>query len=131
MAEGILSSVAGKILEGLGSLLLQEGKLAWGVKDEIQKLNETVNTIKSTLLDAEEQHNKMNQQLTNWIQRLKDAFYDADDLLDDFSTELRRREVMTGNKLAYETLFGHVQDSIISKSMNDSPQGQNHATMQL
>ncbi|XP_044508740.1 putative disease resistance protein RGA3 isoform X1 [Mangifera indica] len=102
MAEGILSSVAGKILEGLGSLLLQEGKLAWGVKDEIQKLNETVNTIKSTLLDAEEQHNKMNQQLTNWIQRLKDAFYDADDLLDDFSTELRRREVMTGNKLAYE-----------------------------
>ncbi|XP_044508729.1 disease resistance protein RGA2-like [Mangifera indica] len=102
MAEGILFSVAGKILEGLGSLLLQESKLAWGVKDEIQKLIKTVNTIKSTLLDAEEQHNKMNQQVTDWIQRLKDAFYDVDDLVDDFSTELRWREVMTGNKLGYE-----------------------------
>ncbi|XP_044508957.1 putative disease resistance protein RGA3 [Mangifera indica] len=100
MAEGILFSVAGKILEELGSLLVQEGKLAWGVKDEIQKLNDTVETIKSILLDAEEQHNKMNQQVTNWIQRLKDAFYDADDLLDDFSTELRWRKVMNGNKLS-------------------------------
>ncbi|KAJ0102123.1 hypothetical protein Patl1_05420 [Pistacia atlantica] len=73
MAEAILFSVAGKILEGLGSLAVQE--------------------------DAKEQHNK-NREVTAWIQRLKDAFYDADDLLDDFFTQLRWREILSQNVLA-------------------------------
>ncbi|KAJ0025916.1 hypothetical protein Pint_07307 [Pistacia integerrima] len=89
MAEGIVFGIAGKIFKMLGSLAVREGKLAWGVKDEIQKLNTTVNTIRLVLLDAEEQHNRKNYAaVTYWIQRLKDAFYEADDLLDDFSTYL-------------------------------------------
>ncbi|XP_031280009.1 uncharacterized protein LOC116138436 [Pistacia vera] len=106
MAEGIVFSIAGKILKELGSLAVQEGKLAWGVNDEIRKLNNTINTIKLVLLDAEEQHSKMNHVVIDWIQRLKGAFYEAGDLLDDFSIELQRREVMTGNKLIKEKLKG-------------------------
>ncbi|XP_031286132.1 putative disease resistance protein RGA3 [Pistacia vera] len=99
MAEGILFSIAGKILEELGSSTVREGKLAWGVKGEIKKLESTVNTIKLVILDAEEQHSK-NREVTDWIQRLKDAFYDADDLFDDFFTQLQWREVLSRNKLA-------------------------------
>ncbi|XP_031280754.1 putative disease resistance protein RGA3 [Pistacia vera] len=99
MAEGIIFSIAGKILEELGSSAVREGKLAWGVKGEIKKLESTVNTIKLVILDAEEQHSK-NREVTDWIQRLKDAFYDADDLLDDFFTQLQWQEVLSRNKLA-------------------------------
>ncbi|KAJ0103678.1 hypothetical protein Patl1_05461 [Pistacia atlantica] len=117
MAEGILFNIAGKILEGLGSLAVREGNLACGVKHEIKKLESIVNTIKMVLLDAEEQHNKMNREVKNWIQRLKDAFYDADDLLDDFSTQLRWREVLTQNKMAKEVRIFFSKSNQIAYSL--------------
>ena len=49
----------------------------------------------AVLLDAEaKQHNN---EVKVWLKRLKDAMFDADDLLDDISTEALRREVMTRN----------------------------------
>ncbi|KAJ0044508.1 hypothetical protein Pint_05337 [Pistacia integerrima] len=116
MAEGIVFSIAGKILKELGSLAVQEGELAWGVNDEIRKLNNTINTIKLVLLD-EEQHSKMNHVVIDWIQRLKGAFYEADDLLDDFSTELQRREVMTENKLIKEVCIFFSKSNQIAYSI--------------
>uniref|UniRef100_A0A7N2L8M6 Uncharacterized protein n=1 Tax=Quercus lobata TaxID=97700 RepID=A0A7N2L8M6_QUELO len=71
------------------------------LKDEIEKLNDTVSTISDVLLDAEEQQ-QHNNQVKVWLNRLKDAIYDADNLLDDISTEALRREVMTQNKKAKE-----------------------------
>ncbi|KAJ1378179.1 P-loop containing nucleoside triphosphate hydrolase [Sesbania bispinosa] len=41
-----------------------------------------------------------NHQVQLWLQKLKDALYDADDLLDDFSTQHLRRQVMTKDKKA-------------------------------
>ncbi|XP_030959120.1 putative disease resistance protein RGA3 [Quercus lobata] len=64
-------------------------------------LNDTVSTISDVLLDAEEQQ-QHNNQVKVWLNRLKDAIYDADNLLDDISTEALRREVMTQNKKAKE-----------------------------
>jgi hypothetical protein len=49
------------------------------------------------LLDAEEKQ-AQNHAVKDWLQKLKDAMYDADDLLDDFSTQLLRRQVMTRDK---------------------------------
>ncbi|XP_031286098.1 putative disease resistance protein RGA3 [Pistacia vera] len=116
MAEGILFSIARKILEGLGSSTVREGKLAWGVKGEIKKLESTVNTIKLVILDAEEQHSK-NREVTDWIQRLKDAFYDANDLLDDFFTQLRRGEVLSRNKLANKVRIFFSKSNQIANSL--------------
>jgi hypothetical protein len=96
MAEGALFDVANGIIGKLGNLALQEILLIWGVKDEIRKFMETVSTIRAVLLDAEaKQHNN---EVKVWLERLKDAMFDADDLLDDISTEALRREVMTRNK---------------------------------
>ena len=58
---------------------------------EIAKVQETLSTIRDVLLDAEEQQGKSHA-IKNWVRRLKDVIYDADDLLDDFTVyELRRQ----------------------------------------
>ncbi|KAL4601004.1 hypothetical protein ACB092_11G240600 [Castanea dentata] len=85
MAEGVLFEVAKGIIEKAGNLAIQEIGLLRSLKDEIEKLNDTVLTI-----------------IKVWLKRLKDAIYDADNLLDDISTEALRREVMTQNKKAKE-----------------------------
>ncbi|KAL4601015.1 hypothetical protein ACB092_11G241500 [Castanea dentata] len=100
MAEGVLFDVAKGIIEKAGNHAIQEIGLLWGVKDEIEKLRKTVSTIHAVLLDAEEQQYK--NQVKEWLESLKDVIYDADNLLDDISTEALRREVMTRDKKAKE-----------------------------
>ncbi|XP_030962832.1 putative disease resistance protein RGA3 [Quercus lobata] len=100
MAEGALFSVSSGIIRKAGDVAVQEIALIWGVKDEIKKLKETVSTISAVLLDAEAK--KHNNEVKLWLQRLKDAMFDADDLLDEISTEALRREVMTRDKKAKE-----------------------------
>jgi hypothetical protein len=99
MAEGVLLNVAASIITSSGSLALQEIGLLCGFKDELQKLWNTVSTIQAVLLDAEEQQ-AHNHAVKDWLGKLKDAMYEADDLLDDFSTELLRRQVMAGDNKA-------------------------------
>ncbi|XP_030963428.1 putative disease resistance protein RGA4 [Quercus lobata] len=101
MAEGALIKVAEGIIGQLGKLALKEIVLLWGVKGELEKLTNTVSTIEAVILDAEEQQ-AQNHTIKNWLGKLKDALFEADDLLDDFSTEVLRREVMTRNKKAKE-----------------------------
>jgi hypothetical protein len=101
MAEGVLFDLAGKVLEVAGSFALQEIKLACGVKAELDNLKSTVSTIKDVLLDAEKKAYD-GSAIKGWLERLKDVLHDADDLLDDFSTEAMQREVMTGNKMKKE-----------------------------
>nr|XP_023914745.1 putative disease resistance protein RGA1 [Quercus suber] len=101
MAEGALIKVAEGIIGQLGKLALQEIVLLWGVEGELEMLTNTVSTIEAVILDAEEQQ-AQNHTIKNWLGKLKDALFEADDLLDDFSTEVLRREVMTRNKKAKE-----------------------------
>ncbi|KAL4601462.1 hypothetical protein ACB092_11G275300 [Castanea dentata] len=120
MAEGVLYDVAGGIIGKAGNLALKEIVLIWSVNDEITKLQNTVSFIKAVLQDAEaKQHN--NDLIKLWLKSLKDAMCDADDLLDEISTEALRREVMTqdknakevriffskSNQLAYGVIMGH------------------------
>ncbi|XP_062175508.1 putative disease resistance protein RGA4 [Alnus glutinosa] len=101
MAEGVLFNIAQEIIGSLGPLAIKEIKLLWGVKDELEKLKDTVSIINDVLLDAEEQQVKRNA-VRNWLKKLEDAMYEADNLLDDFSTESLRREIMTRDKMAKE-----------------------------
>ncbi|XP_050284425.1 putative disease resistance protein RGA1 isoform X4 [Quercus robur] len=101
MAEGVLFDIAKEIIGKAGDLALKEVALIWGVKDEINKLKETVSKISAVILDAEaKQHGS--EVIKEWLKRLKDAMCDADDLLDEISTEALRREVMTRDKKARE-----------------------------
>jgi hypothetical protein len=117
MAEGVLFDLAGKVLEVAGSFALQEIKLASGVQADLDNLKSTVSTIKDVLLDAEKKAYDSSA-IKGWLERLKDVLHDADDLLDDFSTEALQRagnkmtkEVRiffsSSNQLAYSIKMGH------------------------
>ncbi|KAK4551366.1 hypothetical protein RGQ29_032388 [Quercus rubra] len=101
MAEGVLFDLAKKVFEGVGSLALQEIKLARGVKAELENLKSTVSTIQAVLLDAEKQGSH-NNEVKDWLNKLRDVLHDADDVLDDFSTEALQHKVMTGSKMTKE-----------------------------
>ncbi|KAK9290575.1 hypothetical protein L1049_008745 [Liquidambar formosana] len=92
MAEILLSALAKSALEKISSLFLSEISLASDAKKELKKLEMTLSTIRSVLLDAEAQQAK-NHTVSDWLEKLRDVVYDVDDLLDEFSTEALRRKV--------------------------------------
>ncbi|KAI9087092.1 hypothetical protein K1719_030927 [Acacia pycnantha] len=100
-----MDTIAASVLEGLTSPALEEFKLLWYAKHDVETMKNTVSAIRATLLDAEEKANNSNNQVSKWLARLKDVLYDADDLLDDFSTEALRRKIMTQNKVLKEVLI--------------------------
>ncbi|XP_023539489.1 disease resistance protein RGA2-like [Cucurbita pepo subsp. pepo] len=97
MAESILFNVAASLIAKLGSPALAEFQLLWGLDDEFDKLKHTISAMEAALLDAEEQQFKSHE-LKNWISRVKDAFYDVDDLIDEFAYETLRRQVIAKTK---------------------------------
>ncbi|KAH1084448.1 hypothetical protein J1N35_024209 [Gossypium stocksii] len=71
----------------LGSFILSKMLLIF--KDDLDDLRITVSAIIVMLPDAEERSATSN--FTAWLEKLKDALYDADDLLDELSFDVLRR----------------------------------------
>uniref|UniRef100_A0A6P4A5L0 putative disease resistance protein RGA3 isoform X1 n=1 Tax=Ziziphus jujuba TaxID=326968 RepID=A0A6P4A5L0_ZIZJJ len=99
MAEPILSGITEGIIGQLSKAAVKEIALLWGVEDELDQLEDTIKTIKSVLADAEKKQ-VQSEQIKTWLERLEDAVYEADNLVDEFSTEALRQQVMTGNIMA-------------------------------
>jgi Leucine-rich repeat (LRR) protein len=98
MAEQFLFSAVEKIIETLGSPAAKEiGQLLWGVEYELQSVRNTVSKIKDVLPDAGEKQAR-NPEVRDWLGKLSDAIYDADDLLDGICAEPIRREISTHDK---------------------------------
>ncbi|KAL4352839.1 hypothetical protein GQ457_06G016650 [Hibiscus cannabinus] len=104
MAESFLFNVAENVISKVWDLVHQEISLAWGIRGDLEKLGNTLTTIKAVLLDAEEKQARRHQ-LRVWLQRLRDACYDTEDVLDEFEVEaLRkqdRKEINFGKKVGY------------------------------
>jgi hypothetical protein len=100
MSEHLLMGPAQQIIDNLGSLATNDIALLWRLGDELQSLTVTVSTIKAVLLDAEEKNATGNHQVRDWLRRLEDAMYDADDLLDAVSTDALQKEILTRDKTA-------------------------------
>ncbi|XP_050153915.1 putative disease resistance protein RGA3 [Malus sylvestris] len=95
MAEGVLFNIAEGIIGRLGSLAFQEIGLICGVQDEFNKLQQTVAEFQAVLLDAEQK--QANNEVKVCLQRIEDAVYEADDVLDEFNAEAQRRQMVPGN----------------------------------
>ncbi|CAL5336077.1 unnamed protein product [Camellia sinensis] len=95
MVETILFNLASKILGKIGSGAIGEVGKAWGVEQELNTLSDTLSTIKAVLLDAERlyDHSKYSIAMEVWFDRLQAAFYDADNLVDEFQYEVLQRQV--------------------------------------
>ncbi|KAF2308005.1 hypothetical protein GH714_034232 [Hevea brasiliensis] len=91
--ESLAFNVTEKFLEKLASHAYQEISFAWGLQGELKKLEDILLTVKAVLLDAEEKQVD-NHQLRVWLIKLKDALYDAEDVLDDFECETQRKRVL-------------------------------------
>ncbi|XP_068329242.1 disease resistance protein RGA2-like [Pyrus communis] len=105
MAEGVLFNIAERIIVRLGNRAFQRIGSIWGVPDELNKLKETVAGFQAVLLDAE-QKQANNNEVKLWLQSVEDAVYEADDVLDEFNTQVQRRQVLRGNtKLSNKVRF--------------------------
>ncbi|XP_039059072.1 putative disease resistance protein RGA1 [Hibiscus syriacus] len=94
-------SIIYDIITKLSSPLVQQLGLWWNFKDDLEDLESIVSAIKTVLLDAEERSTS-NIPVKHFLEKLKDALYDADDLLDDIHTEALRKDLLSGNKLTKE-----------------------------
>ncbi|KAF7852284.1 hypothetical protein BT93_L4578 [Corymbia citriodora subsp. variegata] len=101
MAEAIIAGIAGEIIAKLVPQALEKVGKLWGIKHELEVLRDAVSTLQAVLDDAEEQYYK-NRQIQVWLEKLKDAFYDAQDVLEELNIEVIRRELRGRNKMIKE-----------------------------
>ncbi|XP_074269628.1 putative disease resistance protein RGA3 [Silene latifolia] len=97
MAEKAALSLATDAAKAIGQLLMdrtiEEMQLMWGLKDELEKLKTKFSNLQLFLKDIESaKHADKRGQVNDWVLRVKDAAYVADDIIDDYDYEIIRRE---------------------------------------
>eukprot|EP00268_Persea_americana_P055367 TRINITY_DN6432_c0_g1_i2.p1 TRINITY_DN6432_c0_g1~~TRINITY_DN6432_c0_g1_i2.p1 ORF type:complete len:108 (+),score=15.64 TRINITY_DN6432_c0_g1_i2:240-563(+) len=98
MADVLISVIVQMAREKLTTRLMQEATSIWGLKKEVNKLSNTLTTIQSVLYDAEQKQMR-EEALRKWLTDLKYAAYDAEDVLDKFSYQALRFEIMNEGKI--------------------------------
>ncbi|KAJ8625733.1 hypothetical protein MRB53_034263 [Persea americana] len=137
-AEAVSSTILQELLSKLSSHVQNEIGLLWGLEEEKQKLESNLSVIRAVLHDAEKrQVNEM--AVKDWLGKLKGAAYDAEDLVDEFIFEARRRKVVNqqgmqkkvrnfcslSNPLAFRLKMAHKMQELrkrfdgIAKERND------------
>ena len=92
----VLYGTALESLRRLAAVADEDISLAWGMKDDLKKLQLTMSTVKVVLLDVEKKQQE-NEQLRVWLKQFKDVFLNAKDVLGEFNCGLLRREVVKMN----------------------------------
>ncbi|KAF8038105.1 hypothetical protein BT93_B0841 [Corymbia citriodora subsp. variegata] len=101
MAEAVIGSIAEKIVEILGSQVIEIAGKLWGVKHELKALRDTISILQPVLDHAEEQYHQI-PHIRVWVEKLKDAFYEAHDVLEEINIEGMRRELRGHNEMMKE-----------------------------
>ncbi|XP_062115451.1 putative disease resistance protein RGA3 [Humulus lupulus] len=99
-----LTLVAGRIIKLLGSeetIMKHIGSLSGAHQEILMKLKETIQDRALVLLDADKKSWHDNY-VSDWMMELEEALCDAENLVDELSTEALRRSLMktTGNQMA-------------------------------
>ncbi|PON60514.1 LRR domain containing protein [Trema orientale] len=93
MAEGVLVSA---LVNQLVSLAFQrveeEVRLVQGVEEDARKLKSNLEAIQAVLEDAEKRQ-LADLSVRNWLDKLKDATFDMDDVLDEWSTAILKLQI--------------------------------------
>ncbi|XP_074293583.1 putative disease resistance protein RGA4 [Silene latifolia] len=98
MDVGTLLSVIQTLLAALSCNQLKEAWSIWGYKGDLDELSSVVATVKKVLLDAEAKYDELSQETLLYIGELGDALYYADDLLGEFVTLAKQKQLMEDHK---------------------------------
>ncbi|XP_044495514.1 putative disease resistance protein RGA3 isoform X2 [Mangifera indica] len=84
------------VLEQFASITLQQAeegiKLIAGAGQEVERLQSNLRSIRAVLDDAENRQAKDND-VRDWLAKLKDVSYDIDDVLDEWNTKLQKSKI--------------------------------------
>ncbi|CAN1830799.1 Putative disease resistance protein RGA3 [Linum perenne] len=89
MASVVLTPLARQVFLTLRKSLIDGMLELWISNKQLDDLKETVSSIQAVLLDAQEQQINRDD-VRQWLQRLSNVMYHADDILDDFWAEAAR-----------------------------------------
>ncbi|KAL5718989.1 hypothetical protein ACHQM5_011833 [Ranunculus cassubicifolius] len=82
----VLSPLLGVVFDKLSSPIVKQFSLTCGVNEEIEKLSSALSTIRAVLQDAEKMQ-IFEAAIIDWLRKLKDAAYEADDIIDECAYE--------------------------------------------
>uniref|UniRef100_A0A2N9GFL1 Rx N-terminal domain-containing protein n=1 Tax=Fagus sylvatica TaxID=28930 RepID=A0A2N9GFL1_FAGSY len=92
MAEGLVTD----LIKQLASIAVREAeqeiRLVIGVDEEVQKLKDSLRTVKAVLNDAEKRQ-VTEEAVKLWLEKLKDACYEMDDVVDEWNTAMIKSEI--------------------------------------
>ncbi|KAL5712712.1 hypothetical protein ACHQM5_014856 [Ranunculus cassubicifolius] len=94
--ELIVSPFLDLLFNKLSSLISREYRLLSGVNKDLEKLSRILSIIKNVMIDAEVK--QINDKRTrDWLRELKDAAFDAEDVLDECELEALKQETELEN----------------------------------
>uniref|UniRef100_A0A1D1XUT2 Putative disease resistance RPP13-like protein 1 n=1 Tax=Anthurium amnicola TaxID=1678845 RepID=A0A1D1XUT2_9ARAE len=92
---------------------IEELKRICRVPEEIQRLTTTVKLIKAVLKDAEEKQ-VSNEAVRDWLRDLKQAFLDAEDLVDEITTDAALQPMGAEGSKKVRTIIGSIAYKILT-----------------
>uniref|UniRef100_A0A3Q7ERQ1 Uncharacterized protein n=1 Tax=Solanum lycopersicum TaxID=4081 RepID=A0A3Q7ERQ1_SOLLC len=104
MADLVLYPVLQVILEKLATPYVQKFHDLYHLKENIEKLQNTLPTARAFLDDAHKRQ-ETDQRVENWLVKLKDIAYQLENLLDEFTAESVMCESRSGKAKQVRSLF--------------------------
>ncbi|KAJ0920364.1 putative virus X resistance protein-like, coiled-coil [Helianthus annuus] len=117
MGEAAISTLVADVLGKLTSELIKEFDLLWGFKNDASSLKDDFDQIQAVLQDAEEKHNK-EEAVKLWLQRLRSASLEVENVLDEISTEalLQRLHKQRGIKYRVRAFFSSDHNQFVFRA---------------
>jgi hypothetical protein len=103
MADLVAETILDGVIKISFNLIKETYSSICGVKEDVKNLARKLTAIKAVLVDAEKKQVN-NQQLKDWLGKLKEADFDAEDLLETFAAEAyqwQKRQTTVRNCLPY------------------------------
>ncbi|PNY05821.1 disease resistance protein rga2-like [Trifolium pratense] len=94
MAETFVYDIANSLLGKLASYVYGKASQAYGVYDDLNNFKDTLSIVSGLLLDAEEKKNQQQHALREWLRQIQNICYDAEDILDRFELQDKRKQVV-------------------------------------
>ncbi|XP_024039278.1 putative disease resistance protein RGA1 [Citrus clementina] len=86
MVDAIVSSLLEQLISVASDEVKQQVRLVTGVREEVKKLTSNLQAIQLVLEDAEKRQMQDDKAVTFWLDQLKGASYDMEDVLEEWTT---------------------------------------------